>query len=95
SAPPPHNVHRYTEIDDDENWNSSAADYLSTVLQSLKELINISFRLSIHDCDEKPNESRCFIVSAKDESDIGEFARLSRCFPKVSICIIIKTGHVF
>ncbi|CAF4851940.1 unnamed protein product [Rotaria socialis] len=58
SAPPPHNVHRYTEIDDDENWNSSAADYLSTALQSLKELINISFRLCIHDCDEKPNESR-------------------------------------
>ncbi|CAF1929741.1 unnamed protein product [Rotaria magnacalcarata] len=88
SAPPPHNVHRYTEIDDDENWNSSAADYLSTVLQSLKELINISFRLSIHDCDEKPNESRCFIVSAKDESDIGEFARLSRCFPKIQRLII-------
>jgi hypothetical protein len=56
-APPPDDVCRYIEIDD-ENWNSSAANYLSTILASLTELIDVSFRLIISECYEQPDKNR-------------------------------------
>ncbi|CAF4791694.1 unnamed protein product, partial [Rotaria sp. Silwood2] len=54
-APSPDDIYRYIEIDD-ENWNSSAANYLSINLQFLNKLIHVSFRLLILGCYEKPNE---------------------------------------
>jgi hypothetical protein len=56
-APSPDDLYRYIEIDD-ENWNSSSADYLANALQLLKELIHVSFRLFIIEYYEKPNENR-------------------------------------
>ncbi len=56
-APSPDDLYRYINIDD-ENWNSSAADYLTNVLQLLNELIHVSFRLFLVNCYKKPNEDR-------------------------------------
>ncbi|CAF4479775.1 unnamed protein product, partial [Rotaria sp. Silwood2] len=133
-APSPDDIYRYIEIDD-ENWNSSAANYLSINLQFLNKLIHVSFRLLILGCYEKPNEIRwnssfwprskwvfdpvsqysyfytlpwpkdcnynlqlydqidsiksnhsvkkSTFIPDKHEYVIGEFARLSQCFPKV------------
>lgn len=56
-APSPTDARRYAEIID-ENWNSSAANYLSDALESLHQLINVSFHLIISECEEEPDKSR-------------------------------------
>ena len=56
-APPPIDARQYVEILDD-NWNLSAANYLSNALESLNELINVSFHLIIAECQGEPDKSR-------------------------------------